>query len=236
MDLANFQKSNRNLTQNQLRSDCVMSLENASVQFTKIKAIDSISINITRGEILFVTGASGAGKSTLLNVLAGQLAITNGKSYLLYKNTNLFVARIFQDLQLIPNMTCYENLEIAYDSSIYSSRKNFNDELIELCRVVGVDKFLNEKIQNLNGGAKQKIATIRALLTRPDILIADEPTCSMDNESASKLFDIVNYYNTKRSLTVIWATHDRELVRTFPGKILHLDQGRLVYSGHACFI
>ena len=83
---------------------------------------------------------------------------------------------------------------------------------------------------------KQKIALIRALLARPNILIADEPTCSLDKESSVKLFEILNFYNLKRKLTVIWASHNRELVKQFPGKIIHLEKGKLIYSGHACFI
>ena len=77
---------------------------------------------------------------------------------------------------------------------------------------------------------------IRALLTRPNVLLADEPTSSLDKESSIKMFDVLNYYNVKRQLTVIWASHNRELVKQFPGKIVHLENGKLIYSGHACFI
>jgi ABC-type phosphate/phosphonate transport system, ATPase component len=74
------------------------------------------------------------------------------------------------------------------------------------------------------------------LMTRPNVLIADEPTASLDKESSIKLFDVLNFYNVKRKLTVIWASHNRDLVKQFPGKIVHLENGKLVYSGHACFI
>lgn len=212
------------------------SLENVSVQFKKVKALDSVSLNINNGEILFITGPSGAGKTTLLNILAGDLVASGGRSYLAGSNDKKFVARVFQDLRLLVNLTCLENLSVAYDPNIYSSYKAFMQELTELCNVVGITHLLDEKVKNVNGGAKQKVAIIRALLSRPDVLLADEPTCSMDKENAMKVFDVFNYYNTKRSLTVVWASHNRELVRNFPGKIIHLDQGRLVYSGHACFI
>lgn len=219
-----------------VNSQVAFSLENVSKTFKAVKALDAVSLNITKGEILFVTGASGAGKTTLLNILAGDQRADHGKVYLSQQHSNLFVTRVFQDLRLLSNLSCYDNLCVSYDSTLYSSKKTFNDELMELCRVVGINHLLHEKVKNVNGGAKQKVAIIRALLSKPDVLLADEPTCSMDKENAMKVFDVLNYYNTKRSLTVIWASHNRELVRNFPGKIVHLDQGRLVYSGHACFI
>jgi cell division transport system ATP-binding protein len=219
-----------------VNSQVAFSLENVSKTFKALKALDAVSLNITKGEILFVTGASGAGKTTLLNILAGDQKPDHGKVYLSQQHSNLFVTRVFQDLRLLSNLSCYDNLCVSYDSTLYSSKKAFNDELMELCRVVGINHLLHEKVKNINGGAKQKVAIIRALLSKPDVLLADEPTCSMDKENAMKVFDVLNYYNTKRSLTVIWASHNRELVRNFPGKIVHLDQGRLVYSGHACFI
>ncbi|MBT6325532.1 MAG: cell division ATP-binding protein FtsE, partial [Bdellovibrionales bacterium] len=87
-----------------------------------------------------------------------------------------------------------------------------------------------------NGGLRQKIAIIRALLTRPEVFIADEPTSSLDYDNAYKLYEVLNLYNAKRGMTVIWASHNRELVKKFTGRVVHLDKGKLVYSGNACFI
>lgn len=219
-----------------LNSSCAFSLENVSIDFRNIKALDAVSLNIAKGEILFVTGPSGAGKTTLLNVLAGDKKPDNGRAYLGHANGRGFISRVFQDLRLLPSLTCCENLSVSYDPSIHRNKKTFENEMMELCRVVGIQDLLLNKVRDINGGAKQKVAVVRALLTRPDTILADEPTCSMDKDNAMKIFDVLNYYNTKRSLTVIWASHNRELVRNFPGKIIHLDHGRLVYSGHACFI
>ena len=77
---------------------------------------------------------------------------------------------------------------------------------------------------------------IRALLSRPTALLADEPTAALDKESSYRLFEVLNHFNHKKGLAVVWATHNKELIKQFPGKIAHLDGGRLVYSGHACFI
>jgi cell division transport system ATP-binding protein len=132
--------------------------------------------------------------------------------------------------------TCEENLMFAYDSSLYESKSEFIKDMQELSRILGISDRLKLKVNEANGGLKQKVAIIRSLLTRPDVLIADEPTSSLDTDNAQRLFDILNLYNIKRGMTVIWATHNKELIKSFSGRIIHLDQGRLVYSGHACFI
>ena len=193
------------------------------------------SFSIESGEILFITGTSGAGKTTLLKVLSGEQLVSSG----LVKRPNpkiAFISHVFQDLRLLNKKTCLENLMTAYDPNIYESKNIFIQELEELSKIMGVDDRLHLKAMDANGGLKQKIAIIRALLTKPDIFIADEPTSSLDFANARRFFDILNLYNIKRGLTVIWASHNKELVQNFTGRIVHLENGKLIYAGHACFI
>lgn len=210
-------------------------LENISVKFGKNEALKGVTMSVTPGEILFITGKSGAGKSTLLNVLAGDVSASDGRAQL-PNSKSIFVSQVFQDLKLLESLSCEENLWYAFDSNLYKSKNEFHEDLMELAQVLGVRDHLEKKVSDLNGGMKQKVALIRALLSRPNVLLADEPTCSLDKESSVKLFEILNFYNLKRNLTVIWASHNRELVKQFPGKIIHLEKGKLIYSGHACFI
>lgn len=209
-------------------------LQDVTVDFGTIQGLRNVQLSISNGEVLFITGSSGAGKTTLLRVLTGELEPTSGEVVLPPRRK--FVAPVFQDLRLLEKKTCESNLWVSYDKSIHGSKKDFQNELNELTRIFGISDRLNLKVNKANGGLKQKIAIVRALLTRPDILVLDEPTSSLDAANAQKLFDVLNFYNTKRSLTVIWATHNRELVKKFSGRIVHLDRGKLVYSGHACFI
>lgn len=213
--------------------------EDVSVTFGEIRALKNIQLTIERGEIIFLTGASGAGKTTLLKILSGLEVPTSGKivrpDYFDGKR-NLFISNVFQDLRLMGKYTCEENLMFAYDSSIYDSKQEFMQDMNELARILGIKDRMNLLINEANGGLKQKVAIIRSLLTRPDVLIADEPTSSLDTDNARRLFDVLNLYNSKRGTTIIWATHNKELIKNFTGKIIHLDNGRLVYSGHACFI
>lgn len=215
--------------------------EDVSVQFDEIRALKNVQLTIERGEIVFVTGASGAGKTTLLKLLSGLAEPTSGK--IIRPNfftgngkKNLYISNVFQDLRLMGKYTCEENLMFAYDSSVYKDKAEFIQDMHELTRILGIKDRLHLKINQANGGLQQKVAIVRSLLTRPDVLIADEPTSSLDTDNARRLFDVFNLYNAKRGLTVVWATHNKELIKSFTGRIIHLDNGRLVYSGHACFI
>jgi len=212
-------------------------LDNLSVEYGSIKALRSVQLTIYPGEILFVTGPSGAGKTSLLSVLGGHLEPTTGKAILpSQRSSKHFVSTVFQDLRLMHKNTCEDNLWMAYDPAIFNSKEEFYRELEDFSRLLQVHDQLNRKIEDCNGGLKQKIAMIRALLARPTALLADEPTSALDKENSYRLFDLLNHLNHKKGLTIVWATHNKELIKQFPGKIAHLEAGRLVYAGHACFI
>jgi len=125
---------------------------------------------------------------------------------------------------------------LAYDPQIYASKVDFQRDMHDLAQALGVAERLATKVKDANGGLKQKVAIMRALLAKPDILLADEPTSSLDADNANQLFELLNLFNVRRQLTVVWASHNSDLVKKFSGRILHLENGRLVYAGHACFI
>ena len=182
---------------------------------------------------MFVTGTSGAGKTTLLKVLAGEQRPSGGQ---VTRKKQVFVSKIFQDLRLLGNESCVKNIFQAYDRNIYKNKNEFCRDMEEFAEILGFDDRLHLKIRHANGGLKQKVAFVRAMLTRPDVVLADEPTASLDYDNAKKLYDVLNIYNMKRNLTVIWASHNKDLVRKFTGRIIHLEKGRLIYSGQSCFI
>ncbi len=208
-------------------------MEDVSVNFPGISALKSVHLEIQRGEIVFLTGASGAGKTTLLRLLAGELNPSEGR---LVRPEQAFIAQVFQDLRLFPQRTIEQNLSYAYDAQIYERFADFQRDMHDLAQALGVADRLGTKVKEANGGLKQKVAIMRALLAKPDVLLADEPTSSLDAESANQLFELLNLFNVRRQLTVVWASHNAELVKKFSGRILHLENGRLVYAGHACFI
>ena len=240
-----FQESFNGTFKKKVQSDLGLSqervshhLENVSVYFGKIAALQNVHLKIERGEIVFITGVSGAGKTTLLKILAGEQEINSGRMTISpqLQKKKLFVSNIFQDLRLISDESCEKNILQAYDRNIYKNKNEFYRDLQEFSRLLGIDDRLHLKIRHANGGLKQKIAFVRSMLARPNILLADEPTASLDYDNAKKIYDILNIYNIKKNLTVVWASHNKDLIKKFPGRIVHLEKGKLVYSGHACFI
>ena len=213
-------------------------LEDVGQEFDHIQALKNVELAIDKGEIVFITGASGAGKTTLLRILSGEMEPQSGKVIRPEESgpKAQFLSKVFQDLRLMPKWSIDENLDMAFDSSAYRNRKEFEADKQDIAKVLGFQDRLHLKIYQANGGLKQKVAITRALLTKPDIFMADEPTSSLDSDNAQRIFDVLNLYNNKKGMTVIWASHNKELVKRFTGRIVHLDKGHLVYSGHACFI
>lgn len=214
----------------------VFHLDQVTVDFGKVKALRSIQLSVLPKDILFVTGPSGAGKSTLMNVMAGLQKPTSGRVSLMQEDSKFFVSSMFQDLRLLQDKNCEDNLWVSYDARLYDSREQFHKEMLELCRVLGVYDFLGQRIDKCNGGLKSKVAMIRALMAKPDALLADEPTAALDRDASYRLFELLNHYNQRRGLTLVWATHNKDMIKQFPGKVAHLDGGRLMYAGQACFI
>ncbi len=212
----------------------LLELSNVSHSYATVSALKGINLQIRGGDFIFVTGASGAGKSTLLSIISGELPPSHGS--ISHGIDKLFVTQVFQELKLIDNLSVKDNLRMAHDPTVYKNDNEFMEVMTEMGKVFGVYDALHRKVSSLNGGLKQKVAIMRALLPGPNLLVADEPTSALDFESTKKLYDVLAYYNSKRALSIVWASHNRELVRKFSGKMAHLEKGILVYSGHACFI
>ncbi len=216
-------------------------LNDLAVKIKNKNILSNIDFMVHEGELVFITGATGAGKTTLLNILSGDYwgyDITGEIVRKKEKNSSkkIFISRIFQDLKVFKNKTLLENLNFSYDESIYSDKKIFEQERNDYLRVFGVFDLKNNKVKNTNGGVHQKIAIIRALLSKPDVIVADEPTSALDKKSSFQVFDVLSHLNGRQNTTIIWATHNRELVKNFHGRVVHLENGKILYSGKTCFI
>jgi cell division transport system ATP-binding protein len=222
---------------NRLQQKPLFQLEQVGVHFGELKAIHRLDLVVFPREIVFITGQSGAGKTTLLHLLAGEISPTSGqikRAHDFYPQT--FTSVVFQDLRLFPSKSAEENIFYSYDEDLFDSIHVFKQEMMEYARALGALEHLNKKINECNGGMKQKIALLRALMSKPEVIILDEPTSALDRESTYKMYELLSYLNVKKGLTVLWATHNKELVKQFSGKSVHLDKGQLVFAGNACFI
>lgn len=232
-----MQEKVRQQNHSKLQIKPMFHLQNISLSYGHFSALKNIDFVIQPKEVWFLTGASGAGKTSLMNVLGGFLKPQVGRVILPRDNyAEVFTTHIFQDLKVFQQQSIENNLWMSFDKKIYETRDLFFKELVELAKYLGVYEHLDKKIAECNGGLKQKVAILRALLSRPDVVLADEPTSSLDREAAYRIFDLFQHYNQRRSVTIVWASHNQELTKQFSGKMAHLEAGKLVYSGHACFI
>lgn len=213
--------------------DTMFDVQGVDVYLSKQKILQNINLKILRGDFTFLTGHTGAGKTTLLSFLSGEIEDFTGRvtSPLWSPTCELFVSRIFQDLKLFDELSVIDNLVFSYDPMIYPNQASFNHDMMEFMKVTGLLEYENKKLCKLSGGLKQKVAILRSLLSKPDILLADEPTSNLDRVSSLQLFELLNYMNVKRKMTIIWATHNLELIKQFHGRLISLEKGKIVYSG-----
>lgn len=216
--------------------DALIRLFHVHLQFNATRALTDITLDIYRNEFLFVTGPSGAGKTTLLKLLYRGVAATQGQ--ILVDGMNLaripgnrihYLRRkfgiIFQDYKLIPGRTVYENVALVLEAA---GRKPgyVRKKAQSVLRVVGMDKRQEALPPSLSGGEQQRVAVARAVVGDPTIILADEPTGSLDAESAALIMKLLKSFHT-RGATVVVATHDRALIRSIPGRVIYLQEGRL---------
>ncbi|WP_429222869.1 ABC transporter ATP-binding protein [Methanobacterium oryzae] len=183
----------------------------------KIKALDGVDLEIKKGEFVSIIGPSGSGKSTLLNMLGALDLPTEGKinvaSYDLTKTKDLNNFRskeigfIFQLHNLIPNLTVLENVEIPMYESRLSSKK-MHERALKLLDYVGLQEKASRKPTQLSGGERQRVAIARALANNPSIILADEPTGSLDSKTGQMILQRLKEIHEKEKVTLIMVTHD----------------------------
>ena len=200
-----------------------------------VHALDGVSLEVEEGEMIAVMGPSGSGKSTLMNIL-GCLDRPNSGRYILEGEDvsklpddklaeirNRRIGFVFQLFSLIPRTTALENVELPL---LYGGRRSAVKEAKEALELVGLADRMHHEPNQLSGGQRQKVAIARALVTKPSILLADEPTGNLDSKSSAEVLEIFEELN-RRGLTIIIVTHDpsvasrcKRIVRLRDGKVI----------------
>jgi len=207
-----------------------------------IRAVDGISIEIANGEFVALLGSSGSGKSTLLNLLAGLDRPTGGAIFAHGKNLaemsgdelakyrSLTVGMVFQSFNLLPRMTLEENVELPLRLAEVNRTERANRVHSALERV-GLGARLAHHPTELSGGEQQRAALARALVNRPGILLADEPTGNLDSRTGEEIMNFIQQFNEELGMTVIMVTHEPRLVQRYAGRRFYLKDGRLSQNG-----
>lgn len=200
------------------------------------KALIDITLDIPKNELLFISGPSGAGKTSLLKLLyfgeaasEGQVLI-DGMNLSRISHNRIPILRrkfgvIFQDYKLIHTKTVFDNIAIVLEA-IGKKRRFVEKKVRSVLRTVGMENSIHSLPPTLSGGEQQRIAVARAIVGDPKIILADEPTGNLDDESADIILNLLKRFHV-RGATVIIATHDKELIRKTGGRVIHLKQGRI---------
>ncbi|MDM8539185.1 cell division ATP-binding protein FtsE [Desulfobacterales bacterium HSG17] len=212
-------------------------LFNVSKRYGGKLALKDISLEIEQGEFIFISGPSGAGKSTLLRILylaekvsEGQILI-DGMNLARISSSKLPLLRrrfgmVFQDFKLIPTRTVYENvalvLEAAGEKPSYIRKK-----VVQVLRTTGMEKKLKALPPTLSGGEQQRVAVARAVVGEPSIILADEPTGSLDSSSAQAILDLLMEYH-KKGATILVASHNLHLLESnIRGRNIEISDGTI---------
>jgi putative ABC transport system ATP-binding protein len=202
---------------------------------TIVRALDGVSIAIEKGDMVAITGASGSGKSTLMNMI-GCLDRPNSGKYFLngedvssFSNNRLAEVRnreigfVFQSFSLITRINALENVELPL---LYAGKAIARNEAIEALTLVGLADRMRHEPNQLSGGQRQRVAIARALITKPSILLADEPTGNLDSVTGEEVLNMFEDLNNK-GLTTIIVTHDHN-VSSRCRRVIHLKDGKVI--------
>ncbi len=200
-------------------------------------ALDKVSIDIEKGEFVFLVGLSGSGKSTFLRLCLREETPTTGTIIVAGKDLGELAAHkvpelrrqvgtVFQDFRLLPNKTVAENVAFTLHVLGYS-QKEIDREVPEVLELVGLEEKADRKPSELSGGEQQRVAIARAYVSRPMILIADEPTGNLDPATSVGIMKLLDRIN-REGTTVVMATHDSGIVDQMRKRVIELDGGHVV--------
>lgn len=207
---------------------------------TVVEAVKGVDISIEAGDFISIAGPSGSGKSTILNMIGlidtptdGEVFI-NGVSTSKRKDTYLtdlrhdFIGFVFQSFNLIPVLTVRENIEfpllLGRKPKITKEHKEWVDYLIEQ---VGLSEHLKHRPNELSGGQRQRVAIARSLVTKPEVVLADEPTANLDSVTGEQILELMKKVNRDLKTTFVFSTHDSRIV-SLADHVIHLKDGLVV--------
>lgn len=201
----------------------------------QVKALDHVSLSVENGEFVAVIGTSGSGKSTLLNLLGGLDTPTSGEvlvagkdlfqmddeSRTIFRRRN--IGFVFQNYNLVPVLNVYENIVLPVELDGDKVDKKFMDEVV---RMLALEDKLNNMPNNLSGGQQQRVAIARALVSKPAIVLADEPTGNLDSKTSADVLGLLKVTSQKFHQTLVMITHNTEIAQ-LADRIIRIEDGKI---------
>ncbi len=206
---------------------------------TRVEALRGVTLRIEKGDFLAIAGPSGSGKSTMLNMFGCIDVPTEGTVTVDGKRTDHMDDReltgfrrtkigfIFQSFNLIPVLNVYENIEFPLLLQRSLGKTERRDRVMHFIEEVGLADRVKNRANELSGGQRQRVAIARALVSRPLIVLADEPTANLDSETGARIIDLMREINERENTTFIFSTHDERIVH-HARRVVHILDGRIV--------
>ncbi len=225
-----------------MSADIIISVKDLEKHFNAgaVHALNGVSVDIERSEVLVVIGPSGSGKSTFLRCLNLLERPTGGK--VIFEGTDITAPRtninlcrrrmgmVFQHFNLFPHMTVLKNLTLGPTELLKKSQAEANQKAMQLLERVGLADRANAYPSQLSGGQKQRIAIVRALCMEPDVMLFDEPTSALDPEMVGEVLDVMKEL-AKEGMTMVVVTHEMGFAREVADRVLFMDEGVIVEQG-----
>ena len=217
----------------------MISVQNVTKKYkgTPRPALDQVSLDIEKGDFVFLVGASGSGKSSLMRLMLREDIPNSGSVHVLGENLVGLPARrvpffrrklgvVFQDFRLLPNKTVAQN--VAFSLEVIGKSQGFIQEAVpDVLGLVGLAEKADRLPSELSGGEQQRVALARAIVNKPAILLADEPTGNLDPTTSEEIMALINSINLAGT-TVVMATHDRSIVDKMQRRVVELSQGQII--------
>lgn len=220
----------------------VVELKNITIKYEDLKIIDSINLNVKKGEFVSIIGPNGAGKSTILKAITKNVEISNGNIYLKGKDVNSILHKeraqiigfVPQEYNITFNFSVQDIVSMGRNPYVkrMSKEKDNDKKIVEnSLRKTNTLQFRNKSFNNLSGGEKQRVITARALAQEPEILILDEATSNLDMHHQLELLELIYWLNRENGLTVLAVMHDLNLASRFSDRLVLMNKGKIFEEG-----
>lgn len=215
----------------------MIAFDKVTKSYGSIIGIQDVSIQIDKGDFVFLVGPSGAGKSTFIKLILKEIDVDKGSIRLndldITKITNREIPKlrrsigiVFQDFRLLPKKTVYENVAFAMEI-IHMSQRSIRRQVPQVLSLVGISSKASKYPNELSAGEQQRVAIARAIVNNPSILIADEPTGNLDPDTAWEIMRLLEQINL-RGTTILMVTHAKDIVDRMGKRVIAIDKGRIV--------
>ena len=220
-------------------SEIVVQLENVNIYQSGNLILQAVNFEVQKGEFVYLVGKTGTGKSSLLKTLYGEITLTEGEGKVVgfdlkemdwkklpFLRRNLGI--VFQDFQLLTDRNVHENLRFVLKATGWQDEQLINQKINDVLAKVGLQNKGFKMTYEMSGGEQQRVDIARALLNSPKLILADEPTGSLDPETSDEIMQILFQIAKEDGTAIVMATHDFMVVNKFPSRTLTTEGGRLV--------